>query len=129
MESLFLEGGTDLTVNPQIGYSLLSFNEGATQVTQSIVIEAKKNFLYWNKRFLKALNSGIIPQSIYNIIIELQGDDRQLSQIEDNLNIEKQLLIDLVNSSQIPNVNTESGTAAEIIKDIILEGYQIVKKI
>lgn len=127
--SLYLEKGTNLTVNPPIGYSLLGFNVGVTQVTQSIVIQPKEDFLYYNKRFLKALNAGIISQSIYDTIIELQNGTRQLYQISGNLNIEKQSLIALVKDHTVQNVNTATGTTAEIIEDIILAGYQIVKKI
>ena len=111
-----------------MSYSLLGFNVGVTQVTQSIVIDAEKPFLYYNKRFLAALNSGLISQSIYDDIIDNQNEARQLFEIESNLDINKQLLLDLVDKFLIPNVES-GGTVAEIVEDIINEGYQIIKKI
>jgi len=128
MASLYLESGTTSPVTPPLSYSLLGFNVGVTQVTQSIVIDAEKPFLYYNKRFLSALNSGLISQAIYDNIINNQNEARQLFEIESNLDINKQLLIDLVDKFLIPNVNS-GGTAAEIVEDIINEGYQIIKKI
>lgn len=128
MASLYLEKGTDLTVNPPLGYSLLSFNFAVTQITQQLVIQPYRDFLYYNKRFLAALNSGVISQTIYDDIINNQDNLRQLYEINNNLILDKQLLIDLVNDHAVQNVNTATGTAAEITEDIILEGYQIIKK-
>lgn len=128
MASLYLKKGTNLTVNPVLGFSLLENNVGATQVTQSIVIRAEKQFLYYNTRFLNALNNGVISQSIYDTIIAQQGEERQVYEINDNLDISKTLLVDLVESNNIPNIET-GGTSAQIIEDIITEGYVIVNKI
>ncbi|MCW8965683.1 MAG: hypothetical protein OQK82_03215 [Candidatus Pacearchaeota archaeon] len=128
MPDIFLQIGTNLTVNPNLGFSLLGFNVGVTHVTQDIVIQAEKQFLYYNNRLLSALNSGVISQSVYDIITINQGEARQIYEINNNLDINKQSLIDLVEENYIQNVEI-GGTAAQIIEDIINEGYQIIKKI
>ena len=100
-----------------------------TQVTQSIVIEAEKQFLYYNKRLQASLDNGTISQSIYDIIITNQDTSRQAWEIEENLSIDKQLLIYLVEEHQIQNVDTGGGTAAKIVEDVEDEGYLFIKKI
>jgi hypothetical protein len=129
MANLQLQLGTDADIVLLLGDSFLSFNVGVTQVTQNIVIEAERPFLYYNPRFLTALNNGTITQVVYNAIIDNQDTMRQTYTIETNLQIEKQLLIDLVLQNNIPNVDTGGGTAAEIVEDVQNEGYLFIKKI
>ena len=129
MADLYIQLGTDADIELPLGDSFLSFNVGVTQVTQAIVIDAEKNFLYYNPRFLAALNNGTITQVVYDAIIDNQDTMRQTYTIETNLQIEKQLLIDLVLQNNIPNVDTGGGTAAEIVEDVQNEGYLFIKKI
>lgn len=129
MANLQLQLGTDADIVLLLGDSFLSFNVGVTQVTQNIVIEAERPFLYYNTRFLTALNNGTITQVVYNAIIDNQDTMRQTYTIETNLQIQKQLLIDLVLQNNIPNVDTGGGTAAEIVEDVQNEGYLFIKKI
>ena len=128
MASLYLKIGTDLTVNTELGYSLLGFNVAVTLVTQSIVIQPEKPFLYYNTRLLSALDSGTISQSIYDTIITNQDETRQVVEINGDLEINSQLLVDLVNKNNIPDIET-GGTAAQIVESIITAGYVIVNKI
>ena len=129
MASLYIQQGTEADIEIDLGYSFLSFNVGVTQVTQDIVIQAERNFLYYNPRFLAALNNGTITQVVYDAIIDNQDTMRQTYTIETNLQIEKQSLINLVEAHQIPNVDTGGGTAAEIVEDVQNEGYLFIKKI
>lgn len=129
MADLYIQLGTDADIVLSIGDSFLSFNGLVTQVEQDIVIEAERNFLYYNPRFLAALNNGTITQVVYDAIIDNQDTLRQTYTIETNLQIQKQLLIDLVLEHQIPNVDTGGGTAAEIVEDVQNEGYLFIKKI
>jgi len=129
MADLYIQLGTDADIELPLGDSFLSFNVGVTQVTQAIVIDAEKNFLYYNPRFLTALNNGTITQIVYDAIIDNQDTMRQTYIIETNLQIEKQSLINLVEAHQIPNVDTGGGTAAEIVEDVQNEGYLFIKKI
>lgn len=129
MADLYMQLGTEADIVLDLGYSFLSFNVGVTQVTQGIVIEAERPFLYYNPRFLAALNNGTITQVVYDAIIDNQDTLRQTYTIETNLIIQKQLLINLVLENQIPNVDTGGGTAAEIVEDVQNEGYLFIKKI
>jgi hypothetical protein len=125
---IYFQYGTTGEVDPPLGFGLLSHNLAVTEINIDIVIQAEKNFGYYNKRFTQALNTGVISQSIYDAITENQNEARQIYQLETNINLDKQILIDLLDGSGIPNVET-GGTAAQIVEDILLEGYQIVKKI
>jgi hypothetical protein len=128
MANIYLQGGTTGEVDPPLGYGLLSHNVGITEINMDLVIQAEKNFAYYNKRFLNALNSGVISQAVYNAITENQNEGRQIYELETNISLDKQLLIDLLDGSGIPNVDT-GGTAPQILEDILNEGYQVVKKI
>ncbi len=127
--AIILELATESDIVLDLGYSFLSFNLAVTQVTQNLVIEAERNFLYYNKRFLTALNNGTITQVVYDAIIDNQDNLRQIYILDSNLIINKQLLINLVNTNNIPNVNIATGTAAEIVEDVKNEGYLFIKKI
>lgn len=126
ISTLYIQKGTDLTVNPPLGFGLLGFDSGL--VTLSIVIQKEKQFNYYNKRFETALNNGVISQDVYDAIIENQDEARQVYVFNTDLDIEKENLLNLVDNYKIPNVDPD-GTAAEIVEDIINEGYQIVNKI
>lgn len=128
MANLYFLKGTDDTLDTPLGYCFLNHNVGVTQVTASIVIQAEKPFLYAQKRLSKALSSRIITQAIYDIIVDNQDENRQLYEINSNIDIDKTLLLELVNFYGISNVDS-GGTAAQIVQDIILEGYSIIKKI
>ena len=127
--SLYLQLGSNADVDPPLGFSILDHNVAVTQVTQDIIIQAEKNFIYYNARFDTALNDGTLTQDTYDDIIGNQDSNRQVFEIETNLIIDKQLLIDLVLEHQIPNVDTGAGTGPEIIEDVIAEGYVFVKQI
>ncbi len=128
MADLYLQKGDNTNVDPNLGFALLSVNGAVTEINEDIVIQPEQPFLYYNLRFDAALNSGVITQAVYEAIIGNQNEARQLFEINTNVSVEKQELLDLVDRHTIQNVNA-GGTAAEIVEDIINEGYQIVKKI
>lgn len=123
---MFFEKGNSDTVTPAIGYSLLG--HALTKVTQSIVILPEKNFGYYNKRFQSYLDSGVISLTVYNAIINNQNEARQVYELSSDIDIDKDTLVSLVEKYGISNVVIE-GTTAEIVEDIINEGYQVIKKI
>ena len=129
MADLYLEYGSNLDVNPPLGYALLSVNGLVTEINEDIVIQAELQFPYYNKRFTKALNNGTISQTEYDAIINNQNEARQVYELNANVSVEKSELITLVDNYGIQNVDTAGGTAAQIVEDIILEGYQVIKKI
>lgn len=128
MANLYFLKGTNDTLDTPLGYCFLNHNVGVTQVTASIVIQIEKPFLYAQKRINAALSSGAITQYIYDTIVNNQDATRQLYEIDSNIAIDKTLLLELVSYYGILNVDT-GGTVAEIVQDIILEGYSIIKKI
>ena len=123
---LFFQNGTTETIDPPLGYSFVGF-DGAL-ITESIAIKIEKQFPYYNKRFLKALNSGQISQTLYDAIIDNQNEARQVYELNSDIDLDKGTILTLVEDYGIDNVNNE-GTIAEIVEDIINEGYQIIKKI
>lgn len=128
MASLYVEYGDNTTVNPELGYALLDVNGLVTEINEDIVIQKELLFPYYNKRFLAALNNGTISQTTYDAIINNQGEVRQVYTLNTDVEVDKQLLVDLVTKFEIQNVDT-GATAPKILEDIILEGYQVVKKI
>jgi len=128
MANLYFLKGTDDTLDTPLGFCFLNHNVGVTQVNTSIVIQAEKPFLYAQKRLLSALNAGVITQSIYDTIVNNQGATRQLYEIDSDIAMDKNSLLELVSFYGISNVDS-GGTVAEIVQDIILEGYSIIKKL
>lgn len=128
MADLYLEYGDNLSVNPPLGYALLAVNGLVTEINEDIIIQAELLFPYYNQRFLVALNSGTISQAVYDAIINNQNEARQIYTLNTNVGVNKQDLVDLVDKYDIQNVNT-GDTGPQILEDIILEGFQVVKKI
>lgn len=124
--NLYLEFGDSSSVNPPLGFAILGNAFG--KVTQSLVIQKERNFAYHNKRYTAALDSGKISQGEYDAIINNQTESRQVYLFNSNLDIEKQQLIDLAKNFNLQGVEY-SGTANEIVEDIINQGYQVVCKI
>ena len=126
MATLYIQKSSVDDITTPLGYVILTVAE--EQVSETLIVMPKRPFGYWNKRFLKALNEGVISQTIYDTIINNQNETRQLIQILSDTLIDKQILVDLATTQRVPNINPEE-TKAVIMQQIINEGYQIVKKI
>jgi len=124
---MYLQGGNKDEININLGFTLLGANLDNTQITQSIIIYPEKPFIYYNRRFLAALNSGVINQTVYDLIKTNQNETRQIIEINDNLQIFKDELTELVKRHNI-EVDTEK-TTPEIIADLNALNYQIIKKL
>lgn len=124
---MYLQGGTKDEINIKLGFTLLGANVDNTQITQSIIIYPEKPFIYYNRRFLAALNSGVINQTVYDLIKTNQNETRQILEINNDLQILKTDLTDLVKRHNI-QVDTEKQPA-EIIADLNALNYQIIKKL
>lgn len=129
MANIYLEYNAFEDVKVPLGYVILGTNELVTQVTASIQIEPERPFLYWGKRLLSYLNSGVISQDVYDLIIELQNNELQWHEIESDYIFDKNLLSPLIERYLVNNVDFEGGTLAEIVEDINNEGYQIIIKL
>ena len=124
---MYLQGGNKDEININLGFTLLGANVDNTQITQSIIIGREKPFIYYNRRFLAALNSGVINQTVYDLIKTNQNDTRQILEINNDLQILKTDLTDLVKRHNI-EVDTDK-TGPEIIADLNALNYQIIKKL
>ena len=124
---MYLQGGNKDEININLGFTLLGANVDSTQITQSIIIGPEKPFIYYNRRFLAALNSGVINQTVYDLIKTNQNDTRQIFEINNDLQILKTDLTDLVKRH---NIEVDTGkTNPEIIADLNALNYQIIKKL
>jgi hypothetical protein len=124
---MYLQGGNKDEININLGFTLLGANVDNTQITQSIIIGREKPFIYYNRRFLAALNSGLINQTVYDLIKTNQNDTRQILEINNDLQILKTDLTGLVKRHNI-EVDTDK-TGPEIIADLNALNYQIIKKL
>ena len=112
----------------KLGESYFAPNEEATQIDQYIVIEAKKNYNYWSKKLLNALNTGVINQSVYNAIIKNENETRQVFLIAEDIALEKEALLSFIEIHSIQEVETE-GTTVQVLSSLNSNNYQIIKKI
>tara|TARA_R110000851_G_scaffold92990_1_gene202810 strand:+ start:168 stop:548 length:381 start_codon:yes stop_codon:yes gene_type:complete len=110
-----------------LGYSYLSANKEETQIEEYIVIEPKKNYSFWSKKLTTSLNTGIIRQSIYDVIINNENEARQAYLINENVSVAKSDLIDLIVRYGINDIEQENSL--QIIKALNTRDYQIIKKI
>ena len=124
---MYLQGGNKDEININLGFTLLGANVDSTQITQSIIIYPEKPFIYYNRRFLAALNSGVINQTVYDLIKTNQNETRQILEINNDLKILKSDLTDIIKRHNI-QVDTEKRTP-EIIADLNALNYQIIKKL
>lgn len=114
---------------PPLGFGVLSHNEEETEVQENIVIAPFKNYPYFNKRYLNALNSGVISQAVYNFIIVNQVEEQQVNLIyTDSLQIDKNEVLTLITKNQIQGIQTDANTPS-IIKQLKEQDFIIVKKL
>lgn len=114
---------------PPLGFGVLSHNEEETEVQENIVIAPFKNYPYFNKRYLNALNSGVISQAVYNFIIVNQVEEQQVNLIyTDSLQIDKNEVLTLITKNQIQGIQTDANTPS-IIKQLKEQNFIIVKKL
>ena len=114
---------------PPLGFGVLSYNEEETEVQGNIIIPPFKNYPYFNKRYLNALNSGSISQSVYNFIIANQVEEQQLNLLYmDSLQIDKNEILALIAKNQIQGIQTDANTPS-IIKQLKEQNFIIVKKL
>jgi hypothetical protein len=110
-----------------LGYSYLSANKEETKIDEYIVIEPKKNYSFWSKKLTTSLNTGVIRQSVYDVIINNENEARQAYLINENVSVAKSDLIDLIVKYGINDIEQENSL--QIIKALNTRDYQIIKKI
>ena len=114
---------------PPLGFGVLSYNEEETEVQGNIIIPPFKNYPYFNKRYLNALNSGVISQSLYDFIIANQVEEqaKELT-YTDSLTVDKNDILALIEKNNIQGIQTNTDTPS-IIKQLKEQNLIIVKKL
>lgn len=125
---MYLQKGNTTTIVPPLGFCFLTTNEEQSQVDESIIIEKDKQYPAQNMALKKALNLGLINTLVYNAIKDNRGAKNALYLISSDIKIDKSELISIVQNKAIQNIDIEL-TAAQIINQINLAGYMIIKKI
>lgn len=125
---MYIQSGNTTTIVPPLGFCFLTTDEEQSQVNESIIIEKDKQYPAQNMALKKALNLGLINTLVYNAIINNRGDKNALYLLNTGVEINKGELIDIVQNKAIQEIDIEL-TAAQIINQIELAGYMIIKKI
>lgn len=114
---------------PPLGFGVLSHDEEETEVQEKIVITPFKNYPYFNKRYLNALNSGVISQSLYDFIIANQVEEqaKELT-YTDSLTVDKNEILAIIEKNNIQGIQTDADTPT-IIKQLKEQNLIIVKKL
>jgi len=114
---------------PPLGFGVLSHNEEETEVQEKVIIAPFKNYPYFNKRYLNALNSGVISQSLYDFIIANQVEEQAKELIyTDSLAVNKNDILALIEKNNIQGIQTNTDTPS-IIKQLKEQNLIIVKKL
>ena len=128
MATIYLQYSTD-TIKPPLGFGVVDTNEENTKVTASIIVPTFKNYPYFNKRYLNALNSGTISQSIYDTIINNQNEENTVEVLfNSDLEIDKSIIVGLIEDNSVNGINTEESKES-IINQLKAKNLIIVKKL
>lgn len=114
----------DLSLN--LGESYIATDEEITQINEYLVIDPKKNYNYWGKRLLKALNTGVISQTVYNAIINNENETKQYYLLNSDIEIDKSTLLGFIERHNIQDIETE-GTVEQVLNELNSNNYQIIK--
>ena len=125
---MYIQSGNTTTIVPPLGFCFLTTNEEQSQVDESIIIEKDKQYPAQNMALKKALNLGLINTLVYNAIKDNRGAKNALYLLSSDVKIDKSELISIVQNKAIQNIDIEL-TPAQIINQINLAGYMIIKKI
>lgn len=109
------------------GYSILTGDIETGKLKKYLVIEQKKKFKYYEKRLNTFVNSGAIKPEIYNTIKKEQTDEKKLYLLNDNYEVNKTEIINILNKYRFTNINIKADTA-QILNDLENLGYLLIIK-
>lgn len=109
------------------GYSILSGDIETGKLKKYLVIEQKKKFKYYEKRLNTFVNSGAIKPEIYNTIKREQTEEKKLYLLNDNYEVNKTEIINILNKYRFTNINIKADTA-QILNDLENLGYLLIIK-
>lgn len=124
---MYIIKGRIQNIKHDLGFCVIEVDQETSQLDASIIVLAEKPFLYWNKRYEKALNSGVISQYIYDTIITQQNENKQAIRVFFNIQINQDELISLIKFHNL-DVNIEQDLYNTVLemKD---KDYHIIKSI
>lgn len=125
---MYLQYSTKADLLLNLGSCFYTPNSDETAIEKTLIINPKPNFGYHAKNLLKALNSGVISQEVYNIITENENETRQYYALDSNFALDKTILINLINSFGLLGYDT-TGDALSILLQLNANNYQLISNI
>lgn len=124
---MYIIKGRIQNIKHDLGFCVVEVDPETSQLDASIIVLPEKPFLYWNKRYEKALNSGVISQYIYDTIITQQNENKQAIRVFFNIQINQDELISLIKFHNL-DVNIEQDLY-NIVLEMKNKDYHIIKSI
>lgn len=124
---MYIIKGRIQNIKHDLGFCVVDVDLETSQLDASIIVLAEKPFLYWNKRYEKALNSGVISQYIYDTIITQQNENKQAIKVFFDIQINQDELISLIKFHNL-DVNIEQDLY-NIVLEMKNKDYHIIKSI
>lgn len=113
-------------LNLPLGSSFLSPNTDKGLIEQIIIIDPKKEYGYWAKKLLKALNTGLISQLVFDIIEKNENKERQLYTLSLDFEFSKESLLSVIDTFNFEFIKLDSKVV-DMLKALNENGYQIIK--
>ena len=110
-----------------LGATFLSPNLDSALIEEKLIIEQKKQYGFWSKKLLKALNTGLISQVVYDIIKDNENEARQYYTISLDVNISKGVLLSIIDPFKFEFIEADAS-AIDILTLLNENEYQIIKK-
>ena len=124
---MYIIKGRIENITHDLGCCVIDVDQETSQLDASIIVLPEKPFLYWNKRYQKALNSGVISQYIYDTIITQQNENKQVIKVFFDVEINQDELISLIKFHNL-DVNIEQDIF-NIVLEMKNKNYNIIKSI
>jgi len=124
---MYIIKGRIENIKHDLGFCVIDVDQETSQLDASIIVLPEKPFLYWNKRYEKALNSGVISQYIYDTIITQQNENKQVIKVFFDVEINQDELISLIKFHNL-DVNIEQDIF-NIVLEMKNKNYNIIKSI
>lgn len=115
----------DLQLKP--GYTVLLPDLENDIVNQYLIIDAFKNFPYYETRLNYYVNTGQISPEVYNIIIENQSDEKQMYLLTEFYEINTSTIKQIIEKYNILGVNFD-GSAAQVMAQLNALNYYLIVK-
>jgi len=110
-----------------LGATFLSPNLDSTLIEEKLIIEQKKEYGFWAKKLLKALNTGLISQVVYDIIKDNESEARQYYTLSLDVDISKDVLLSIIAPFNFEFIDP-AASAIDILTLLNENEYQIIKK-